>query len=154
VLVYGLVLGLIGNLVLAATTGNEAQFPPSVSGFIGVIGYSFGVPGLALAIAALAALLWQNDAAQRLFGVLAPVGRMALTNYLMQTVICVLIFYGYGSGYFSRVGALQATLIAFAIFALQIVLSSIWLKFFAYGPMEWIWRQLTYRRRLDLRRTT
>jgi uncharacterized protein len=82
---------------------------------------------------------------------LAPVGRMALTNYLMQTVICVFIFYGYGFGMFGRFGALTDTLIALAIFLFQILMSSLWLKYFNYGPVEWIWRQLTYRQRLNLR---
>ena len=78
---------------------------------------------------------------------------MALTNYLMQTVTCVVIFYGYGFGLVGTVGAAKATLIALAIFATQIVVSNLWLKFFQYGPMEWIWRQLTYRRRFAIRRT-
>jgi uncharacterized protein len=82
---------------------------------------------------------------------LAPVGRMALTNYLLQTIICVLIFYGYGLGQFGRFGASRATLIALAIFLFQVLASALWLKYFSYGPMEWIWRQLTYRRRLSLR---
>ncbi len=150
VVIYGLVLGVIGNVILAATTGNEAQFPPSLAGFVAVVGYSFGVPALALAIIASVATLWQKAGWQRLLAFLAPVGRMALTNYLMQTVICVIIFYGYGFGQFGKFGAVQATLAALAIFAMQIVFSTIWLKFFAYGPMEWIWRQLTYHKRLTL----
>ena len=56
---------------------------------------------------------------------------MALTNYLMQTVICVLIFYGYGLGQYGKVGRLDATLLAFAIFLFQIVFSSLWLKYFS-----------------------
>jgi uncharacterized protein len=76
---------------------------------------------------------------------------MALTNYLLQTVICVLVFYGYGFGQFGKVRALTATLIALAIFLLQILISTFWLKYFSYGPMEWIWRQLTYRKRLAIR---
>ena len=151
VLVYGLVLGLIGNISMAWLAGSEAPFPPSPLGVGGVIGYAFGVPALALFFIAAVATLWQRPAWQRVLRILAPVGRMALTNYLMQTVICVIIFYGYGFGLFGSVGALKATLIALAIFVFQIVTSTIWLKFFAYGPMEWIWRQLTYRRRLSLR---
>jgi uncharacterized protein len=69
----------------------------------------------------------------------------------MHTVVCVTIFYGYGFGKFGTFTASQATLAALVIFAVQIVLSTIWLKFFAFGPMEWIWRQLTYGRRLSLR---
>ena len=150
VLVYGLVLGIIGNLMMAGLAGNEAPFPPSLAGFVGIIGYAFGVPALALGIVAAVATLWLNDRWNRLLSVLAPVGRMALTNYLMQTVICVVLFYGYGFGMFGTIGATKATLIALAIFVVQIVLSNLWLTFFRYGPMEWIWRQLTYRQRFPL----
>ncbi len=117
-----------------------------------MIGYAFGVPALSLGIMALVATLWQSDVPQRVLAILAPVGRMALTNYLLQSIVCVTIFYGYGFGKFGTVGATTATLIALAMFGAQIILSTVWLKFFAYGPMEWIWRQLTYRRRLSLRR--
>ena len=106
---------------------------------------------MALFVVALVATLWQREAWRRILGILAPVGRMALTNYLLQTVICVTLFYGFGFGLFGKFGALASTLIALGIFAVQIVLSSLWLKHFTYGPMEWIWRQLTYRRRLNLR---
>jgi uncharacterized protein len=151
VLVYGLVLGLVGNVAFAALAGKEAVFPPSPAGIAGVISYAFGVPALALFFIALVATLWQKAVWRQLFAFLAPVGRMALTNYLLQTVICVLIFYGYGFGQFGRFGATTATLIALTIFLFQILVSTLWLKYFSYGPMEWIWRQLTYRQRLNLR---
>jgi uncharacterized protein len=151
-MIWGLALGLIGNLMMAALAGNEAPFPPSLSGWFGVIGYAFGVPALALGIAAAVLLLWQSSAWKRVLSIFAPVGRMALTNYLMQSIVGVTIFYGFGFGLFGRIGALQATLLALGIFALQIVISSLWLKNFRFGPMEWIWRQLTYGRRLSISR--
>jgi uncharacterized protein len=152
VLIYGAILGVIGNIAMAWLAGNEAPFPPSLAGLAGVIGYAFGVPALALAIIALIATRWQTDLPRRLLAILAPVGRMALTNYLFQSVVCVMLFYGFGLGGFGTFGATRATLTALVIFTAQIVLSTLWLKFFEYGPMEWIWRQLTYRKRLDLRR--
>ena len=151
VLVYGLILGLVGNVAFAVLAGKEAVFPPTPAGIAGVISYAFGVPALALFFIALVATLWQKAVWRKLLAFLAPVGRMALTNYLLQTIICVLIFYGYGFGQFGRVGARTATLIALAVFLFQVLLSALWLKFFSYGPMEWIWRQLTYRQRLNLR---
>jgi uncharacterized protein len=151
VLRYGLILGLVGNIAFAALAGSEAVFPPSPAGIVGVISYAFGVPALALFYIALVATLWQKKVWRRLLANLAPVGRMALTNYLLQTVICVLIFYGYGLGQFGRFGAATSTLIALVIFLFQILISALWLKYFNYGPIEWIWRQLTYRRRLNLR---
>jgi uncharacterized protein len=151
VLIYGLVIGLVGNVAFATLAGKEAVIPPTLGGIAGVVAYAFGVPALALFFIALVATLWQKAAWRRLLAFLAPVGRMALTNYLLQTVICVFIFYGYGFGQFGKVGALAATLIALAIFLFQILISALWLKYFSYGPVEWIWRQLTYRQRLNLR---
>lgn len=151
VLVWGLLLGLVGNVSFALLAGSEASFPPSVAGIVGVITYAFGVPALALGYIALIATLWERPSIQRVISILAPVGRMALTNYILQTIVCVTIFYGYGFGQFGKYGAVASTLIAIGIFVSQIVISTIWLKYFRYGPLEWAWRQLTYRKRLDLR---
>jgi uncharacterized protein len=149
VFIYSLILGLIGNTIFAYFAGNESPFPPTFSGIVGVIGYAFGVPALAIAIAALIALMWPSW--KKVLSIFAPVGRMALTNYIMQTVICVIIFYGYGFGLFGRFGSFYSTLTALAIFTFQIVASSIWLRYFKFGPLEWIWRQLTYKKRITLR---
>ena len=150
-MIYGLSLGFICNPLFAWFAHSEADFPPSFSGLVGIIMYGIGVPAMAIGIAALIVTLWQAEAWRGVLAVFAPVGRMALTNYLMQTAISLFIFYGWGLGYYGKVGALNATLLAFAIFAAQIVLSTLWLKYFAYGPVEWIWRQLTYKRRLSIR---
>ena len=152
VAVYGLVLGLVGNLAMALLAGNEGPFPPSPAAVAGVAGYAFGVPALALGIAAIVAMIWQTQTLRSGISILAPVGRMALTNYILQSIVCVTIFYGYGFGLFGQFRAFAATMIALAIFAIQIILSAIWLRFFDYGPLEWIWRQLTYKQRLPLRR--
>lgn len=152
VLIYGLVLGLVGNIAFAALAGQEAVIPPTTAGIVGVITYAFGVPALAFFFIASVAQLWQKAAWRKMLAFLAPVGRMALTNYLLQTIICVIIFYGYGFGQFAKFGALASTLIALAIFLFQIIISAFWFKYFAYGPMEWIWRQLTYGKRLNLKR--
>src|ERR1044072_8467478 len=152
VLVWGLGIGISCNIIFAAVSGHEAVFPPTLAGVGGVITYAFGVPALALGITALVATLWQKDGWRKMLAVFAPVGRMALTNYLLQTIVCVLLFYGYGFGLFGKFGALGATLTALALFVSQIILSTLWLKYFRYGPMEWIWRQLTYGKRLSLRK--
>lgn len=152
VMTYGLGLGLVCNPLFAWFAHSEADFPPSFSGLIGIVMYAIGVPALAVGIAALVVTLWQNGAWRKVLRIFAPVGRMALTNYLTQTAVSLFIFYGWGLGYYGKVGALTATLIAFGIFATQVVISTIWLKYFAYGPMEWIWRQLTYQRRLNILR--
>lgn len=82
--------------------------------------------------------------------VLTPVGeagKMALTNYLSQTLICVIIFYGYGFGLYGRVPVSTGILITIAIFLVQVAWSNAWMRKFKYGPMEWFWRFLTYKKR-------
>ncbi|MFP7722742.1 DUF418 domain-containing protein [Lysobacter sp. A3-1-A15] len=77
-------------------------------------------------------------------GWLAPAGRMALTNYLTQSVVCTLLFYGYGLGYFEQLSRAWQVPFVLALFALQVVASRAWLSRFRYGPAEWVWRALTY----------
>ncbi len=79
---------------------------------------------------------------------LAAVGRMALTNYLAQSILCALIFYGFGLGLYGRITGFQLYGVVLAIWALQLAWSSWWLKRYQIGPFEWVWRSLTYRRRL------
>jgi uncharacterized membrane protein YeiB len=76
--------------------------------------------------------------------VLAPVGQMALTNYLTQSIVCTLIFYGYGLGLFGQMGMAAGIGLTFVIYLLQIPISHWWMKRFKYGPAEWLWRSLTY----------
>jgi uncharacterized protein len=71
---------------------------------------------------------------------------MALTNYLMHSIICVVLSYGFGFGLWWHTGASRAMAIAAAIIVVQIPLSAGWLSRFRFGPVEWIWRRLTYGR--------
>ena len=82
---------------------------------------------------------------------LAAVGRMAFTNYLMHTLICTTIFYGYGLGLFGRVERFGLMGFVLGIWILQLFVSPIWLKHFRFGPAEWLWRSLTYWRRQPMR---
>lgn len=82
----------------------------------------------------------------------AAVGRMAFSNYILQTVICTVIFYGHGFGLFGRVERVEQAAIVVAVWVFQLVLSPIWLHFFLYGPLEWLWRTLTYLQRQPFRR--
>lgn len=75
---------------------------------------------------------------------LSPVGRMALTNYLLHSIICSTLFYSYGFGLFGHITTFQGVLLTLIIFGLQIPLSHWWLKKFYFGPFEWLWRSLTY----------
>jgi len=84
---------------------------------------------------------------------LAAVGRMAFTNYIMHTIICTTLFYGHGFGLFGQVERLWQFAIVLVIWALQLVVSPIWLKHFFFGPLEWLWRCLTYLQWEPLRRS-
>jgi uncharacterized protein len=83
---------------------------------------------------------------------LAPAGRMALTNYLMQSLVCTLVFYGYGLGYFERLPRAWQPVFVLALFALQVLFSRWWLARYRFGPMEWLWRWMTYAKRPAMRR--
>jgi uncharacterized protein len=97
-------------------------------------------------------LLFQKPAWRSRVLILAPVGSMALSNYLFHSVVAIPIFYGLGLGLFSRVSLIVAVAIALGIYATQTVLTRVWLQYAAYGPVEWIWRQFTYGRRFPLLR--
>ncbi len=75
---------------------------------------------------------------------LAAVGKMALTNYLMQTIICTTFFLGYGFGMFGKLQRYELYYVVIAIWIAQLIYSPIWLKYFKYGPAEWLWRSLSY----------
>lgn len=92
-------------------------------------------------------LLFRSDAWARILSALSAPGRMALTNYLLQSIICTTVFYSYGLGLYGKVGAEEGLVISCAIFLVQLVASNLWLKRFRFGPAEWLWRTLTYGRR-------
>jgi uncharacterized protein len=78
---------------------------------------------------------------------LAAVGRMALTNYLMHSIITSILFYGFGFSLFGQLERFELYYIVGAIWVFQLIFSPIWLKYFQYGPAEWLWRSLSYRKR-------
>jgi len=82
---------------------------------------------------------------RRLLAPTAAAGRMALTNYLAQTLICILLFYGFGLGLYGEVSIAGGIIITVAIYLGQVLWSNLWLMKFRYGPMEWLWRFLTYK---------
>lgn len=82
----------------------------------------------------------------------APLGRMALTSYLSQSVVLGWIFYGYGLGELGSLGQTHTMVIVLAIFSAQVLVAIVWLRRFRYGPAEWVWRCVTYGRVVDLDR--
>jgi uncharacterized protein len=144
VLLIGGCVGLIANLGLAYIRVDLAPEFLSWSAVAQSALYTIGVAPLALAYAAGFALLWMSPTRRVWLTVMAPAGRMALTNYLAQTVIAIGLFYGVGMGWGGKMGPTLVVPLALLIFGIQVLVSTLWLRRFRYGPMEWLWRSLTY----------
>lgn len=127
---------------------NELQFgPPSPLMTLNFLLAIIGRPALSMAYACVVALLFLDLRWRARLMPFAAVGRTALSNYLLQTVICTTLFYGYGGGLFLKVDEAWLLVPTVAIYALQAPLSNWWLAHHRYGPMEWVWRRMTYGRR-------
>ncbi|RFF28255.1 MULTISPECIES: DUF418 domain-containing protein [unclassified Wenzhouxiangella] len=150
VLVIGGLSGVIAGPILAALDGIGFDRPHSLNGLYAVIAYTFAVIPLGLAYAAGFVLLWGHASGGLRF--LTAPGRMALTNYLGQTLIGLTVFYGIGLNQAGQWSVQALIAFACAVYLVQAVLSNFWLQTFQYGPMEWLWRTLTYGTAPKLRR--
>jgi uncharacterized protein len=114
----------------------------------------FNVGGTLMALGYLAWIVrgLEGGAPARLLAKLAPAGRMALSNYLLQSLVCTWIFSGYGLGYFERLPRAWQIPFVLLFFAVQVLVSHAWLSRFRMGPMEWLWRAATYLRLPPMRR--
>jgi uncharacterized protein len=131
--------------IVAVLTGLEVL--PEESQWMALAGLiPFGALFLAAFYAAAFSLLYLNPVWKRRLDVFAPVGRMALTNYLCQSIVSVLVFYGWGLGLSARfqIGPTYYVLYWILLFTAQIYFSRWWLSRFRFGPFEWLWRSLTY----------
>jgi len=93
----------------------------------------------------------QTSIGKRILKYLIPMGRMALSNYLFQTIIMIVIFYNFGFNLFGKIDLITTTGIAMLILVLQIIFSNIWLRHFRFGFFEWLWRSLTYKKSIKIR---
>ena len=120
-----------------------------------VSAFSKTASALALALALVGAVtLAMHGRAHTWLMQLAPIGRMALSNYLLQSVVGTTVFYGYGLGAMDYLGAAGQLLFCVALFAGQIAISRWWLARYRFGPVEWVWRSGTYLRLQPMRRST
>jgi uncharacterized protein len=144
-------IGVLGNAVLTPLHAATPDFPPTRMWVLEDSIYAIAVPAMALAYASGFAWLWSRGRRSALSG-LAPVGRMALTTYVSQTLIGIGLFYGVGLGLRGQIGLVEGTLLAVMIFAAQCVAAALWLRWFQFGPIEWVWRRATYGAPIALRR--
>ncbi len=156
---YGLGLPLVtcsvyhGFLNYSTLEANLARMERVPLEWVGLI-YPFQRLLLAMAHAASIMLLYRAGFAQGLFRRLEAVGRMAFTNYIMHSAICTLFFFGYGLNYYGGFELYRLSYVVVAIWILQLVVSPLWLRHFLFGPLEWMWRSLTYWRWQPMRRGT
>jgi uncharacterized protein len=143
---WGLLIGLPAEA--AAVMLSEASWVPEWEHreFFGECLHLFAVPVLAAGYVAVMVVAFEGGRGRALLAPFAAVGRMALTNYLVQSLVIGFVLLGVGPGLAlaGKIGTTAVTGIVVAFFALQIVASRWWLSHFAYGPMEWVWRALTY----------
>jgi uncharacterized protein len=134
---------LFGSALTIAVQGRVLFGWPSLGRAYEVIERLGGV-SLAAGYAATVFGLASVPAGQRMLAWAAPVGRMAFTNYLGQSLILGWIFYGYGFGLFGRLSVVTAFTIGVVLYLAQVAISALWLRRYRYGPVEWLWRSLMY----------
>jgi uncharacterized protein len=150
----GFVVGLPANYFLShyMSTAMGDYFQLKEKGLYQTIVYALGVAPLALAYVGSFMLLFQNPQFRKTISLIAPAGKMAFSNYIMQSLIGNFIFLGAGLGFMGQVGPVYYTLFGIGVFIIQVIISTIWLKYFNYGPIEWVWRSATYKKWQPMRK--
>ena len=143
----GLIIGLPCSLLYAWSSMGGHPLSDTLHSLF----YFISVYPLGFAYAAGLCLLYLRVKSLSIWKWLAAPGRMALTNYIGQSVIGMFLFYGIGLGWGSTIGLLQTEVIVLAVFLSQMLFSRLWLSGFKFGPLEWIWRMLTYGKWLAIR---
>jgi len=141
---WALPLGIGGMLVRAGVLQLPNLLGPYLAGTGEEVLDTIGYLALSSVYAIAIILLAQREACKPFLRPLAAVGRMALSNYLFQSLVCTTLFYSYGIGLYGKIGPAAGLFLTFAIYAGQVLLSLAWLRHFRFGPMEWVWRSLTY----------
>lgn len=106
-----------------------------------------------LGLFAVLMLLYKSGVFKWLFGLMRPVGQMAFTNYLMQSILCGLYFNSIGLGMYGKLQRIEIYYVAAVVWIFQIIFSHIWLRYYRFGPFEWAWRSLTYWKRQPFRKS-
>jgi uncharacterized protein len=141
---WGLGIGLIGNIIYVLAYRKANMAAQDVWSWLFATFHTVGGIALGAFYVSSVVLLFAKGKAANLVKFLSPVGRMALTNYLMHSLITSILFMGWGFGLFGKLEIWQGMLLTVIIFTWQIPLSRWWLSRFRFGPVEWLWRTLTY----------
>lgn len=144
--IVGLGIGLTTNLYELQMVSNDGF---DRAGLETTWTYHIGRVGVAIGITGLVFLFGKFGLLRKTQSCLAAVGRMALTNYLMQSLICLIFFVLLG--YFGRLRLHELMYVVITIWFVQLCYSPLWLRYFRFGPLEWLWRCMTYRRWVEIR---
>jgi uncharacterized protein len=145
-------VGLVINIYVTTV---RAVLPPTTVSLWGFFAGILWLPGAHILSAGYVsglALIFMHEDWRRFLLPFAAVGRMALTDYLMQSVLCTLFFYHYTTGLYGRVGPAIGLVPTAVLYGAQVVFSNGWLKRYRFGPMEWLWRGMTYGRFPSMRK--
>ncbi|MGF1505911.1 MAG: DUF418 domain-containing protein [Anaerolineae bacterium] len=152
-MLWALPIGLVMNIIFASS-GVSLAAQGGVFDWTFLLAFvmnTIGGPVLALGYISAVVVIYHKTRTQ-ILGVLAPVGRMALTNYLMHSIIWTTVFYGYGLGLYGQIGAAVGLGLTLLTYAVQIPFSHWWMSRYRFGPFEWLWRSLTYMQPQPMRR--
>jgi uncharacterized protein len=143
------ILGLVIGFLLSSSgiiLNFNFQWEMKYSMFLGKQFNYVGSVAVALGYTGIVMLICKSVRCVRFKAVTGAVGRMAFSNYILQTLICTAIFYGHGLALYGTVERKFQILIVFAIWIILLIISPVWLRYFRFGPLEWLWRSLTYRK--------
>ncbi|MBO8172896.1 MAG: DUF418 domain-containing protein [Bacillaceae bacterium] len=134
-----------GSLLVYVPGQEHADFvQPSMLDFVVQLARMISEPAICLFYISSLFLMMQKKVWRRRLFPISAVGRLAISNYLFQSVVATTLFYHYGFGLYGQVGPLIGLVVTFVIYGFQLVLSRLWMDRFRYGPVEWLWRSLTY----------
>jgi uncharacterized protein len=151
-LVIYIIIGVSLTFLSKHIGGSMAHFPKGWKDILYKLLFSLGQVNLALAYVSIISMTYRSAFGKKLMSGLKSAGRMSFSSYLSHTAFGILIFYPFGLGYYGHFSLWQIEVMAIVIFAVQVLLAKIWLRYFSFGPLEWLWRSLTYGEFLSMRK--
>jgi uncharacterized protein len=150
-LISSFLVGIVAAILAKMLGGSMFKFPSTPSNSIYKLLLIISQISLCLFYITSILEIVKTSVGKKVLSYLIPLGRMALTNYLLQTIFMIIVFYKFGFGLFGKIGLFHTTGIVTIFLALQIIFSIVWLKNFRFGPFEWVWRCFTYKKWIKIR---
>jgi len=151
VFIWCLPLAIVFNLLLAYYNQTASYIIPDWDLLIVTISYAIGGPAMMFVYIYILALVYHKNVLNKIIQAICKTGQMAFTNYLSHSIICTTLFFSYGFGLYGKVNYWQGLFIAIAIYVVQVIWSHYWLKYYKFGPFEWLWRSMAYGKRQTMK---